>query len=384
MNVACKNIAVLGSTGSIGQNALDVVGAMPDRFRVVGLSAHHQLERLACQAGQFSPEWIVATGNGADDFQWPPMESRVITDGGALTDLVTTDNLDLIVSAIVGIAGLESNWAALGAGKTIALANKETLVAAGKLVMNRAKEHGATLLPVDSEHNAIFQALQSGRRDQIQRVILTASGGPFRNRSLAEMKYVTVEQTLDHPTWNMGRKITIDSATMMNKALEIVEARWMFDLDPDQIQVVIHPESIVHSLVEFTDGSVIAQLSPPDMRLPIQYAMTFPDRVSGPARRMDWSQTHELNLIPPDFNQFPALALGFEVAKIGGTSGAVVNAANESAVQAFIDGKIGFTEIVQASRETLENHEYIDEPTIDDIVAADRWAREEIDKWIST
>lgn len=383
MNVASKNIVVLGSTGSIGQNALAVVDSMPDRFQVVGLSAHSQFQQLAEQASSYQPDWIVATGPGSTEYNWPAIESQIEHDSSSLNQLITSDNVDLVISAIVGVAGLESNWAALGAGKTIALANKETLVAAGKLVMDRVQQYGGSILPVDSEHSAIFQAAQAGNTDEIERVILTASGGPFRGRTLEEMKFVTVEETLDHPTWSMGRKITIDSATMMNKALEIIEARWLFDMDPSRIEVVIHPESIVHSLVEFKDGSVIAKMSPPDMRLPIQYAMTFPDRVAGPAKKMNWREIHQLNFSPPDFDQFPALKLGFEVAESGGTSGAVFNAANESAVQAFLDGKIGFTDIVQACREILNNHPYNPEPSFDEIVKADNWAREELDKWIS-
>ena len=250
-------------------------------------------------------------------------------------------------------------------------------------MIDLANNTGSRILPVDSEHSAIYQAIHAGRDKEISRVILTASGGPFRSLSLQEMEQVTVEQTLAHPTWNMGRKISVDSATMMNKALEIIEARWLFNLPADRISVVIHPESIVHSLVEFCDGSLVAQMGPPDMRLPIQYALTYPERVDGPATRMDWTSVHQLNLHPPDFERFPALELGFRVAELGGTAGAVLNAANESAVESFLNQQLGFTEIVRACKEVLQQHDFIAQPTLDEIIAADQWARSEMSKWIS-
>ncbi len=386
MNVARKNIVVLGSTGSIGLNALDVVACAGDRFKVVGLSAHTQLDQLVRQARSFSPVWIAATNDKmANSFDWPELPATQICIGHeAVCERVVDSSVDIVVAAIVGVAGLKSNWAALGASKTIALANKETLVVAGKLAIDRAAESGATILPVDSEHSAIFQAAQAGRAHEIERIILTASGGPFREKSLKQMAGVSVQETLAHPTWNMGRKISVDSATMMNKALEIIEARWLFDLPPDRISVVIHPESIVHSLVEFRDGSVVAQMGPPDMRLPIQYALTYPDRIEGPAEKMKWDEIHQLNFIPPDLDRFPALALGFEVAERGGTCGAVLNAANEAAVSAFLKQQIGFTDIVTACREVLDQHQFIPEPTLEQVIAADHWARQETNKWIST
>ncbi len=385
MNVAPKNIVVLGSTGSIGRNVLDIVAASPHQFKIIGLTAHTQLELLIDQGRRFKPKWIAATnGNLAQSFDWPVMDCDLVQGTNTLNELVCEDEIDLIVSAIVGMAGLESNWAALGAGKTIALANKETLVVAGKLAMERAREAGAAVLPIDSEHSAIFQASKAGRIEEIERVILTASGGPFRDLTTEEMARATVAETLAHPTWTMGRKITVDSATMMNKALEVIEARWLFDLPPEKISVVIHPESIVHSLVEFRDGSVLAQLSPPDMRLPIQYAMTYPYRIPGPTKRMNWQEVHQLNFRPPDLDRFPALRLGFEVARMGGTGGVTLNAANEVAVDAFLEQKIAFNEIVQACQEVLERHHFITDPTFDDIIAADRWAREETNQWILT
>jgi 1-deoxy-D-xylulose-5-phosphate reductoisomerase len=270
----------------------------------------------------------------------------------------------------------------LDAGKTVALANKETLVMAGPLATRLAEQRGAKILPVDSEHSAVFQALEAGRRRDVKRVILTASGGPFRQHSREQLEAVTVQEALAHPTWDMGPKITIDSATMMNKALEIIEARWLFDLDPDQIEVVIHPQSIVHSMVEFVDGSVIAKLSPPDMRLPIQYALSYPERWPSPAEKLDLSQAFRIDFEPPDENRFPALALGHDVARQGGTSGAVLNAANEAAVAEFLDGHLKFTEIVPACRSILDNHNFDPNPTLDTLIELDRWARQEVTKWV--
>ena len=287
-----------------------------------------------------------------------------------------------MLAAIVGIAGLESTWAAVENGKRVALANKETLVVAGQAVMDLAKKTGAEIIPVDSEHSAVFQAIKAGRPNEVTRIVLTASGGPFRDFDLAQLKCVTVEQALDHPTWEMGQKISVDSATMMNKALEIIEASWLFGLDADQIEVVIHPQSIIHSLVEFVDGSVIAQMSPPDMKLPIQYALTYPDRVPGPSPKLDLTQPMSLDLTPADFERFPALPLGFEVAKAGGTAGAVLNAANEAAVAAFLNREISFTDIVVANREILEQHHFEAQPSLATLIAADQWARSEMSKWI--
>ena len=283
-----------------------------------------------------------------------------------------------MVSAIVGSAGLRGTWAAVEAGKRIALANKETLVVAGPLVTRLAAHSGATIVPVDSEHSAIFQALQAGRPNEVKRVVLTASGGPFRCHSREQLARVTPEDALRHPTWNMGRKITVDSATMMNKALEIIEARWLFDLRPDQIEVVVHPQSIVHSLVEFIDGSIVAQLSPPDMKLPIQYALSYPERVAGIAAKLNWTEALRLEFEPPDPERFPALALGMEVARVGGSAGAVVNAANETAVAGFLAGDLGFTEIVPACRSILEHHDFDANPTLDELIELDVWARREV------
>ena len=297
--------------------------------------------------------------------------------------LASHADVDVVVAAIVGRAGLESTWAAIEHGKRVALANKETLVVAGQQIKSLAAKSHAELIPVDSEHSAIFQCLQAGNRSEVARLILTASGGPFLDFDSQRLKYVTVEQALSHPTWNMGEKITIDSATMMNKALEIIEARWLFDISPDQISVVVHPQSIVHSLVEFRDRSVIAQLGPPDMKQPIQYALTYPHRMAGTGLGMDFSQSIELDFKPPDLDRFPALKLGYEVAERGGTTGAVLNAANEAAVQAFLNNEISFPDIVVACREILEHHQYETDPSLATLLQLDRWAREEINKWIA-
>jgi 1-deoxy-D-xylulose-5-phosphate reductoisomerase len=282
---------------------------------------------------------------------------------------------------MVGAAGLPATWAAVDAGKRIALANKESLVVAGSLIMRRAIETGAAVIPVDSEHSAIYQCLQSGRRADVRRVILTASGGPFRGFSKEQLRDVTPEMALKHPTWNMGPKISVDSATMMNKALEIIEARWLFGLAPEEISVVIHPQSYVHSLVEFRDGSVISQMSPPDMRLPIQYALMFPMRPDGPARKPDWTKPQTLELLPPDLDAFPALRLGFEAVQRGGTCGAVLNAANEVAVARFLNRELPFFRITQVVEDVLNHHQFDAQPTMEQLLQIDGWAREEAARW---
>ncbi|MCH8828627.1 MAG: 1-deoxy-D-xylulose-5-phosphate reductoisomerase [Planctomycetes bacterium] len=292
-------------------------------------------------------------------------------------------DVDVVIAGIVGAAGLRGTWAAVEAGKTVGIANKETLVVAGPLIMDLARRNKATLIPVDSEHSAIFQALKAGRRSEVKRIVLTASGGPFRGWSSTRLRDVTPEMALAHPTWNMGPKITIDSATLMNKALEVIEAKWLFDLDVEQIEVVVHPQSIVHSFVEFVDGSVIAQLSPPDMKLPIQYALTYPDRIPGPSPRLDWKKEMTLQFAPPDLDAFPALSLGFEVAKRGGSCGAVLNAANEAAVARFLGGTLRFSDIPLACRAVLAAHSFSPKPTLSELWQLDGWAREEIRRWSS-
>jgi 1-deoxy-D-xylulose-5-phosphate reductoisomerase len=327
---------------------------------------------------------VAANEPAAREFDWSelPPETELLIGSQRLAEIAAAPDVDVVLAAIVGSAGLRSTWAALDAGKTVALANKETLVMAGALVTDLAAQRRATIVPVDSEHSAIFQALQAGRREEVRRVVLTASGGPFRDFSPEQLAQVTVDEALAHPTWDMGPKITVDSATLMNKAMEIIEARWLFALTARQIDVVIHPQSIVHSFVEFVDGSIVAQMSPPDMKLPIQYALEFPHRRAGVAERMDWTRRWRLEFEPADPARFPALALGHECAQAGGTSGCVLNAANEAAVEAFLGSELHFTEIVPACRSVLEAHNFDAKPTLEQLISLDRWARLEIDRWV--
>ncbi len=381
-----KNITVLGSTGSIGRSTLEVMAASEGRLRPFALSAHSSLDVLEAQARELLPQYIVATDPDAarrHDWSALPKGVQLLVGPEAVAEVVARPEVDVVVSAIVGSAGLDGTWAALEAGKTVALANKESLVVGGPLVTRLAAERGATLLPVDSEHSAVFQALQAGQRNELRRVILTASGGPFRTYSSERLAKVTVEKALEHPTWAMGPKITIDSATLMNKALEIIEARWLFDLQPGQIDVVVHPQSIVHSMVEYIDGSVIAQLSPPDMKLPIQYALTWPERCEGVAAKLDFGRAMHLEFEPPDPDRFPALRLGLEAAAAGGTTGAVLNGANEAAVAAFLAGRLPLNRIVPACRRALDQHTFDPNPTLSQLVNLDRWAREEVSRWVS-
>jgi 1-deoxy-D-xylulose-5-phosphate reductoisomerase len=387
MSRSIRNLVILGSTGSIGCNTLQVVASSPDRLNVFGLTAHRSCQQLVDQANVFRPTWVVATdavAAGEADWSGLPHGTRLLVGMEGLLQIVSHPDVDLVVAAIVGSAGLTGAWHAVQSGKTLALANKETLVMAGPLVMAEAARCHATILPVDSEHSAVFQTLQAGRRQDLRRIILTASGGPFREYTEQQLQQVTVQEALNHPTWQMGPKITVDSATMMNKALEIIEARWLFGLDPDQIEVVIHPQSMIHSLVEFRDGSVVAQLSPPDMKLPIQYALTYPERTECPADKFDWTQSFSWDIFPPDKQRFPALELGHQVARQGGTSGAVLNAANESAVEAFLAGRIRFPDIVAACRAVLEHHHFDPSPSLDELWRLDAWARREITTWIGT
>jgi 1-deoxy-D-xylulose-5-phosphate reductoisomerase len=381
-----RRVAVLGSTGSIGTSALDVVRHFPKLLTVHALAAHSNIPKLAEQCREFKPAVAIITDAAAfaaaDRSQFPT-ETVLQCGREALNAVAASADVDTVLSAIVGIAGLQSTWAAVEAGKTVAIANKETLVVAGPLIMALAAKAGATLLPVDSEHSAIAQCLGTASRADIRRVILTGSGGPFRGKTALELETVTVEAALKHPTWQMGPKITIDSATLMNKALEVIEARWLFDLPVEKIDVVIHPESIVHSFVEFEDGSTLAQLSPPDMKLPIQLALLHPRRVSGPAKRLDWLALNALHFEQPDSATFPALALGFDAAHRGGTVGAVLNAANEAAVEAFLAGGLGFAAITRAVQAVVANHHYESSPSLERLNALDRWARQEVDRWTS-
>ncbi len=375
-----KRVIILGSTGSIGRNTLDVLVRLGADWNVVGLAAGTRGAELAEQANRFRPVALAIAGQDLVADARTPLQYRpeIFAGPDAMTRLVEEVEADCVVCAVVGACGLLALMQAVERGRRIALANKEAMVVAGSLLMPLARRTGAAIIPVDSEHSAIFQALQAGRRDDVRRVYLTASGGPFRTWTVEAMEEVTVEGALQHPTWNMGPKITIDSATMMNKALEIVEARWLFDLHSDQIDVVVHPESIIHSLVEYNDGSIIAQLSTPDMRTPIQYALTFPERKSCPSPRLDLFGTAQLTFHTPDPDRFPAIALGHEVARRGGTCGAVLNAANEAGVELFRAGAIGFRDIARLTERALQEHDFIESPTLNELLEADQKARQEV------
>jgi 1-deoxy-D-xylulose-5-phosphate reductoisomerase len=383
-STTAKRIVVLGSTGSIGTSTLDVARHLRDQVQVVGLSAHSSLEVVRQQVHEFRPRFVCITG--ADGTLSPadlPPDCILLQGEDGLARMVQAPETDVVVTAIVGAAGLRGTWAALEAGKTVAVANKETLVMAGPLVMALAERYGGRVLPVDSEHSAIFQCLQGSQPSEVERLVLTGSGGPFRGRTTASLQNVRVEDALRHPTWQMGRKITVDSATLMNKSLELIEARWLFGLEAEQLGLVIHPESVIHSFVEFRDGAVLAQASPPDMRLPIQYALTYPRRVAGPARKLDWANLRAWHFEPPDPETFPSLQLGYEVAHRGGTCGAVLNAANEIAVEKFLDGELPFLEIARVCRAVLEAHAFSPSPTLDELLTLDRWARQEASRWTS-
>jgi 1-deoxy-D-xylulose-5-phosphate reductoisomerase len=375
-----KNIVILGSTGSIGRNALDIIDRHPDKLRVIGLTANTNSAKLAEQVRKYKPAYCAITDKKHLD-EFKPLISglpvKVFEDTGftsAIVDISSLAEADIILNAIVGIAGLKATAAALTAGKTVALANKESMVAAGAVLREIAAKHNAAIVPVDSEHSAIFQCLHAGKHKEIARLILTGSGGPFLNRD--DLENVTVEEALKHPNWVMGPKITIDSATMMNKGLEVIEAVYLFDLSPEKISVVIHPQSIVHSMVEFVDGSIIAQLSLPDMRLPIQYALFYPERAPLEVCNIDFTRSLSLDFQPPDPAKFKALKLAYRAVKEGGISPAVLNAANETAVRAFLDGKIKFTRIIDIIERTMDDIGEGDAISLDDVIRAGKWAAE--------
>lgn len=378
-----KRIVLLGSTGSIGTQVLEVVTELRDRFEVIGLAAGKNVERLAQQCRTFRPQAVsMAQEEAVAELQQrlPDLACDFYYGPEGLERLATLPEADLVVVAVSGIVGLQPLLAALAAGKDVATANKEPLVAAGQLIMEQVRLRKVRFLPIDSEHSAIFQILQGQPAASIQRLILTASGGPFRGRSRAELEKVTVEEALAHPVWHMGSKITVDSATLMNKGLEVIEARWLFDVEPSRIAIVIHPQSIVHSLVEFVDGSVLAQMDYPDMRTPIQFALTFPERLSSSRPRLKLEAMEPLVFLPPDFEAFPALQLAYEAARIGGTLPAVLNAANEVAVQRFLERRIGFLDIARLVGKVMARHTTLPSPTLEAILAADVWARAEANK----
>ena len=381
-----RGIAVLGSTGSIGTQALDVIREQRDALHVEVLSAHNNADLLVKQALEFKPNVVVIGNEG----KWKEVNDalfdlgiKVYSGADALEQVVETDGIDMVLTAMVGAAGLKPTMRAIQAGKHIALANKETLVVAGELVMAAARKRGVDIHPVDSEHSAIYQCLAGEFHNPIEKVILTASGGPFRGRDLASLEGVTKADALKHPNWDMGAKITIDSASLMNKGLEVIEAKWLFDVDPDQIDVVVHPQSIVHSCVQFTDGSIKAQLGLPDMKLPIQYALTYPRRLTNAFPRFSFMDYPELTFEQPDTKTFRNLALAFDALRTGGNAPAVLNAANEIAVARFLRDELTFLDLPRVVEHALERVTLMSKPSLDDLVASDAEARRVATEWRS-
>ncbi len=381
------NIAILGSTGSIGKQTLDIIRNNQENFKVSVLTAYSNYELLYQQAMEFKPDLIAI----ADVNQYKKLkdlldDKTIILSGRkGITEAASYERSDLVVSAIVGIAGLEPTYQAIKSGKRIALANKEALVTAGNLIIREAEKVGCSIIPVDSEHSAIFQCLKD-EKTYVNNIILTASGGPFRNKTISYINQATAKDALNHPNWSMGKKITIDSATLMNKGLEVIEARWLFDMPSDKIKVCIHPESIIHSMVEFVDGAVIAQLGIPDMRIPIQYALTYPTRAVTHLKKLNLAKIGTLNFEEPDYNKFPCLELAYSALNQGDSSCIVLNGANEIAVNYFLLGKIKFTEIYETVLKALESHNTVSVTTIDDVYQIDEWSRkisqEIIKRWI--
>lgn len=380
-----KKIAILGSTGSIGTQTLEVVEKFPENFQVTALTTGGNIDLLEKQIRKFQPSLaVVMEENKAKELtaRVSHLSVEVLCGLEGLQTVATHNQVEMVVVAVVGSIGLLPTISAIERGKTIALANKETLVAAGAIVMRKAKEKGVMIIPIDSEHSAIFQSLQAGKQEELSKIILTASGGPFRNFSWQDLSHVTPEQALKHPNWSMGGKITIDSATLMNKGLEVIEAKWLFDVELDKIEVVVHPQSIIHSLVEFQDKSVIAQLGLPDMKVPIQYALTYPERFSNNLPSLELIKQKELTFEAPDLQRFPCLKYAYDALEAGGTMPTVLNAANEIAVYAFLKKQIGFLEIPRVIDLVMEKHQSTTSPNIEDILAADAWARSETNEVI--
>ncbi len=373
-----KQIAILGSTGSIGVSTLEIVAAHPDKFRVISLSGAKNLDLLARQIRQFRPK-LAAVADPADIPRLKELLSGVEVElaGGVegLCAVATASGVQMVVAAIVGAAGLVPTAAAIRSGIDVALANKETLVTAGHLFMNLVEQHKVKLYPVDSEHSAIFQSIEGHRSQDITKIILTASGGPFRETPLEKLQSVTIQDALNHPNWSMGRKITIDSATMMNKGLEVIEARWLFDAPAEKISVNIHPQSIIHSMVEYIDGCVIAQLGTPDMKAPIAYALSYPERVSTGVKPLDLTELSGLTFSKPDLERFPCLGLAYRALGEGESMPAVMNAANEVAVEAFLDGRISYLQIARLIEKTMDAHQAYRLGSIEEVLEADRWGR---------
>ncbi len=379
-----KHLAILGSTGSIGVSTLDVVGRHPEQYAVHALVAGNNVDLLGEQILRFRPSIAVTateqsrqnlidrlTGLGLPRAEWPEIGYGT----QARVEAATAGEVDFVLSAIVGVAGLEATYGAIRQGKRVGLANKEVLVASGKLVIEAARKSGTELIPVDSEHNGAHQCLRAGRRSEVARLVLTASGGPFRQTPAEELAVVTPAQALNHPTWKMGQRITIDSATLMNKGFEVIEACWLFDFSADEVDVVIHPQSSIHAMVEYTDGSVIAQISAPDMRMPIQYALTYPERESAPVPRLEWNQARSWTFSPPDVEKFPALRLAYQAQRAGGSAGCTLNAADEVAVDAFLKEQISFPAIAAVVEETLARVPNRQAASIDEVLEIDEFSR---------
>ncbi|WP_270647816.1 1-deoxy-D-xylulose-5-phosphate reductoisomerase [Paeniclostridium hominis] len=381
-----KKISILGSTGSIGTQTLDVVRKNRDKFEVVAISANSSINLLLEQIKEFKPRYVaVYNENSAKELkEMIPSDIKIEVLSGmeGLITISSLDEIDVLLTAIVGMIGLVPTLEAIKKGKTIALANKETLVTAGQLVMEEAKKRNVAILPVDSEHSAIFQCLNGESKKEIESIILTASGGPFRGKSKNDLINVTKNEALKHPNWSMGRKISIDSSTLMNKGLEVIEAKWLFDVNSDKIDVVVHPQSIIHSMVQFVDSSIIAQMGCPDMKLPIQYALTYPERILNDFERLDFSKLSSLTFEKPDLNTFPCLKLAYDSLNIGGTYSAVLNAANEVLVNEFLEDKIKFYDIPYYIEKTLDAHKSIEKPTLEEILYTDNWSREFVKKCI--
>lgn len=373
-----KKVSILGSTGSIGIQALDIIRNSKD-LKVVSLSTNTSVDILEKQALEFKPE-MVSVGNKEDFIKLKeklkPYNIKVNYGIDGLIEAASENNSDILLNSVVGMVGLVPTIEAIKSGKTIALANKETLVTGGEIVMREIKSNNTMMIPVDSEHSAIFQCLKSGRKEEVEKIILTASGGPFRGKSKSDIEKATLQDALKHPNWNMGRKITIDSATLMNKGLEVIEAKWLFDIDTDRIQVVVHPESIIHSMVEFIDGSIISQMGEPDMRVPIQYALTYPYREKNHINKLDLFKNNKLTFESPNRELFPCLDLAIDAINKMGTMPAVLNAANEIAVDCFLQEKIQFTDISKIVAKTMSLHKNIINPNLEDILDSDREARE--------
>ena len=381
-----KHLSILGSTGSIGTQTLDVVRNNDD-IKVVGISAGSNIELLEKQAREFQPEIVCVYDEKKKKelkTKISDLDIKVVSGMDGLIEVATVKSADIVLTAVVGMIGIRPTLEAIYAHKDIALANKETLVTAGHIIMREAKEYNVKILPVDSEHSAVFQSLQGNKHSQVSKIILTASGGPFRNSTMEELKNVTVEQALKHPNWSMGRKITIDSSTMVNKGLEVMEAKWLFDVDYDQIDVVIQPQSLIHSMVEYVDGGIMAQLGTPDMKLPIQYALYYPDRRFLGGERVDFAKIGSITFMKPDLEKFKGFKLAYDAGRTGGTMPTIYNAANELAVSKFLNREIQYLEIADLIEQAMESHKVIENPTLEQILEAEKEAHESVSggiKW---